>query len=279
MAHSLNPSPSRLRRAVKVAAVAADVLRPRGRGIVTLIYHRVGRRSSMEVDLPTAVFDEQMAAVADRAITLDAALDALQGPAPARADPVVVTFDDGTADIVDVALPVLARHRVPALLYLATDFVERHRPFPLGGEPVSWAALADAVSSGWITIGSHTDTHLVLDHADAATAVGELDRSIKLIEDRLGVTPVHFAYPKAVAPSAAAEAAVRARFRSAALAGTRPNRYGRTDPFRLARTPVQVSDGMRYFHRKLAGGMRTEDDIRRALMRLRPAPAAPSSMP
>lgn len=234
----------------------------------------------MEVDLPTAVFDEQMALVAARTLTLDAALDALQGPPPASPDPVVVTFDDGTADIVDVALPVLDRHRVPALLYLATDFVERQRPFPLGGEPASWSALADALASGWVTIGSHTHTHLVLDGADGATAANELDRSIKLIEDRLGVTPVHFAYPKAVAPSAAAAAAVRDRFRSAALAGTRPNRYGHTDPFRLARTPVQVSDGMRYFHRKLAGGMRAEDDIRRTLMRLRPGPSpSPSSMP
>jgi hypothetical protein len=62
---------------------------------------------------------------------------------------------------------------------------------------------------------------------------------------------------------------VRARFASAAIAGTRPNRYGRTDPYRLHRSPVQVADGMRWFRRKVAGGMALEDDVRRLVNRLR----------
>jgi hypothetical protein len=69
--------------------------------------------------------------------------------------------------------------------------------------------------------------------------------------------------------SPAADAAVRARFDSAAVAGTHVNPYGTTDPYRLARSPVQVSDGMRWFRRKVAGGMRFEDDVRRLVNRRR----------
>jgi hypothetical protein len=83
------------------------------------------------------------------------------------------------------------------------------------------------------------------------------------------VPAVHFAYPKSLPPSAGADRAVRARFRSAALAGTRPNRYGRTDPYRLARSPIQAGDEMRWFRAKVAGGMAFEDDVRRALNRWR----------
>ncbi len=83
----------------------------------------------------------------------------------------------------------------------------------------------------------------------------------------------HFAYPKAVMGSAAADAAVRKRFDSAAVAGTRVNPYGATDPYRLARSPIQVSDGMRWFRRKVAGGMRFEDDVRRIVNRRRYASA------
>ena len=83
----------------------------------------------------------------------------------------------------------------------------------------------------------------------------------------------HFAYPKAVMGSPAADRAVRARFDSAAIAGTRVNAYGRTDPYRLARSPIQVSDGMRWFKRKVAGGMRFEDDVRRLVNRKRYAGA------
>ena len=62
---------------------------------------------------------------------------------------------------------------------------------------------------------------------------------------------------------------MRSRFRSAALAGTRPNPYGDTDPWRLARSPIQLSDGMRWFERKIDGGMAFEDDIRRVANRRR----------
>jgi hypothetical protein len=62
---------------------------------------------------------------------------------------------------------------------------------------------------------------------------------------------------------------VRARFRSAALAGTRANVVGRADHHRLARSPIQVSDRGRWFGHKLRGGLGLEDDIRRVLNRRR----------
>ena len=62
---------------------------------------------------------------------------------------------------------------------------------------------------------------------------------------------------------------MRARFDSAAVAGTHGNRYGATDPYRLARSPIQVSDGTRWFRRKVAGGLGLEDTLRRALNRRR----------
>jgi hypothetical protein len=76
-----------------------------------------------------------------------------------------------------------------------------------------------------------------------------------------------------VAGSPAADQAVRARFRSAAVAGTRPNPFGATDPYALARSPVQRSDGLRWFERKVAGGMALEDALRRLLNRRRYASA------
>lgn len=260
-----------LGQVVKHAARTVDRVRTPPRGVVVLIYHRVGRRSSLAVDLPETDFDQQMAALAasGRVVTLDAGLDALAAPVPPSVDPVVVTFDDGTADFADLAMPILARHRVPATLYVATDFVERGRPFPDDGTPVSWAGLRDAASTGLLTVGSHTHTHALLDRLPAPEVAEELDRARDLIADNLGTPPAHFAYPKAVAGSPAARVEVQARHRSAAVAGTRPNRFGATDPHLLARSPIQVTDGMTFFRAKAAGGMRLEDDLRAAANRWR----------
>jgi peptidoglycan/xylan/chitin deacetylase (PgdA/CDA1 family) len=256
---------------LKRAAAALDLVRRPQRGIVVLCYHRVGRRTTSRVDLPGWLFDEQMARLTEGpgVVDIDGALAALAGSPPSGPDAVVVTFDDGTADFVEEALPVLVRHRVPATLFVATDFVEHGRPFPGDGTPLSWSALADAVSTGLVTVGSHTHTHALLDRLPDDAVDDELDRSISLIGERLGVECRHFAYPKALAGSPAADRAVRGRFVSAALAGTRANPYGGTDPYRLARSPVQVDDGLAFFARKVAGGMRMEDDLRRLVNRRR----------
>jgi peptidoglycan/xylan/chitin deacetylase (PgdA/CDA1 family) len=264
-------APPFARRVMKTSAAFADRVRPPARGVVILLYHRVGAGSGLEVDLPEDLFDEQMAelAASGRTASLDDALTRLDEPPASPDDPVVVTFDDGTADFVDVAVPVLVRHGVPAVLYVATDFIERGYAFPDDGAPASWAGLRDAISTGLVTIGSHTHTHALLDTAPVADVDRELDRSRELIGERLGVEARHFAYPKAVHGSREADAAVRARFRSAAVAGTRPNRYGCTDRYRLSRSPIQVTDGLRWFRRKAAGGMALEGALRAVLDRRR----------
>ncbi len=258
---------------VKGAAATVDLIRRPPAGLVVLIYHRVGRRTPVEVDLPTELFAEQMAFLMAEA-TVVTLSDGLARLAVGDHDPTVaVTFDDGTADFAEVALPVLVEHRVPATLYVATDFVERGIEFPDAGVPLTWSALSDAVGTGLVDVGSHTDHHALLDRLPAGEVDAELDRSIELIGSHLGVRAAHFAYPKAVMGSSAADAAVRSRFDSAAVAGTRVNVAGVTDPYRLARSPVQLSDGMRWFRHKVAGGMAFEDTLRRTINRKRYAGA------
>lgn len=264
-----------LQRLVKSAAASVDAVR-RPEGLVALIYHRVGRRTPVSVDLPRALFAEQLAALVEehQPVTIDDAATLLESPsAPVGKPPVCVTFDDGTADFLDEAVPVLVAHGVPAVLYVATNHIDAGLPFPDDGVAASWSQLADAVATGLVTIGSHTHTHRLLDRVDGAEAAAELDRSVGLVEDKLGVSCRHFAYPKALRGSPAAEAEVRRRFRTAALARTRPNAYGRTDLHRLTRSPIQVQDGMQWFRRKASGGMALEDDLRRLLNRRRYAEA------
>jgi peptidoglycan/xylan/chitin deacetylase (PgdA/CDA1 family) len=263
-------------RAMKTLAAAGDRVRPPAPGVVVLIYHRVGGGSGTEIDLPAEAFDEQMAwlAASGRVVSLDDAVARLtsgdgDGAVADGEGPIVVTFDDGTADLADVATPILEQHGVPATVYLATRYVDEGIEFPDAGTPLSWDAVRDMAATGLWTIGSHTHGHLLLDRLPPAEATDELDRSKELIEQHVGAPAHHFAYPKAVAASPEVEPLVRERFRSAALGGNRPNPYRGTDVHRLARTAVQVSDGNAYFVRKAHGGMALEDSLRRGLNRVR----------
>jgi hypothetical protein len=65
------------------------------------------------------------------------------------------------------------------------------------------------------------------------------------------------------------EAIVRRLFVSASVGGNRVNVLGCTDRHRLARSPIQASDGMRWFEAKRSGGLLLEERLRRALNNLR----------
>ena len=274
---------------VKHTASVADRIIAPPAGVTILIYHRIGAGTDSEIDLPVEQFDRQLAHLAEhhRVISLDDAVAELSagttggwaaapsGAAPADGAsgdlrrPVVITFDDGTADFAEHAVPALVRHGLPATLYVATRFVEHDEPFPWGAPPASWRALRDIGSDASVTFGSHTHAHWLMDRLGREQIDAELDRSIELLRERLGVDPMHFAYPKAVPGSPEAEIAVRRRFRSAALARSRVNRIGRCDVHRLWRTPVQRSDDADTFARKADGGLRLEGEVRSLTARVR----------
>ena len=266
------------RTLVKRVSKATDVVFARATGVTVLIYHRIGGGSDSQVDLPLADFDRHLAHLAEHytVVTLDQAIIALAAipvvapDAGHHARPeVVITFDDGTADFADHAVPALVRHGLPATLYVATRFVDEQTEFPWGAPPATWDGLRGAVGTGLITIGSHTHAHWLLDRLEGAAIADDLDRSIDLIGANIGHAPTHFAYPKALPGSAEAEIAVRRQFATAALAFSRVNRPGHTDVHRISRTPVQRGDGFEFFAAKAGGGLRLEGELRALVARVK----------
>jgi peptidoglycan/xylan/chitin deacetylase (PgdA/CDA1 family) len=236
------------RKGIKAAVLPFGLTARRQAGdVVVLVYHRVGA-GEREIDLPTESFERHLAALGELggARSLEDALADDQGG-------VVLTIDDGYRDFHDHVVPMLVEHEVPALLYLATGLVDGER-MPAAGESLTWGVIEDALSTGLVAIGSHTHSHADLSNASEEEADDEMRRSKELIEDRLQVPCRHFAYPWGVG-SAAADGVARRIFETAALDSWRTNRRGRTDPYRLGRTPILRSDGTGIFFRAKTRGL------------------------
>jgi peptidoglycan/xylan/chitin deacetylase (PgdA/CDA1 family) len=239
-----------IRRAVKVAALPAGLLaRRRPTDVAILIYHRLGQPKS-EIELTPDAFEQHLRWIAaqERPRSLD---DALAGDGGA-----VVTFDDGTRDFHEHALPLLVRYQVPCVLYLATGMVANGGP----SEPdaLTWRHLEEAAATGLVTIGSHTHSHADLTRAAEPEAADEMRRSKEMIEDRMGTSSRHFAYPWGVGSPDADRAARRLFDTAAGFEGWRLNRRGSTDPYRLARIPILRADGQFFFRRKVEGRLNAE---------------------
>jgi peptidoglycan/xylan/chitin deacetylase (PgdA/CDA1 family) len=225
-------------------------------GITILIYHRIGGGTCDERDVSVEEFRRQLEVLADHdVVSLDEALDGLE--AQDTSPRVVLTFDDGFADVHDVALPLLLERRLPFTLYLATAYLGGVMHWDgstakAPGPALSWTQVSELAGSGLCTIGNHTHSHV----GPEALTEAELDRCTAEIEDHLGVTPRHFAYTWGV-PVPSMEAALRARFRSGVTGELGRNLPG-VDPMRLRRVPVRQTDPARFFEAKLRGSLSAE---------------------
>jgi hypothetical protein len=115
----------------QIIGVRASHDRVTGPGVI-LLYHRVGVSVSDPWGLSVSLthFDEHMEVVRrmTRPLRLGSLVESVRlGRGEAGA--VAVTFDDGYADIVVNAAPVLERHDVPATLFLTTGAIGSSREY------------------------------------------------------------------------------------------------------------------------------------------------------
>jgi len=232
---------------------------PGGRpsGATLLIYHRVGGGTGDELDVRSDQFRDQLdALVWQHVSSLDDAWAALRhGETGHR---VVLTFDDGFADVYDNAWPLLRERGLPFTVYLATAYVggsmrwEGSTAKEQGAPGLSWDQLREMVDSGLCTVGNHTHTHVRPERLTAA----ELDRCTERVEQELGVTPRHFAYTWGI-PVPSMDPELSERFATCATGELGRNLPG-ADPLRLTRVPVRRTDPLPFFRAKLRGDLLPE---------------------
>jgi len=108
-----------------------------------------------------------------------------------------LTFDDGYADFVDNALPVLARWDCGATLFVLPGRLGGDNAWdPLGPrKPLLTADGIRRAAAEGVEIGSHGLTHVDLTKADDATLKAEVTESRSVLAELTGTTVDGFCYP------------------------------------------------------------------------------------
>jgi peptidoglycan/xylan/chitin deacetylase (PgdA/CDA1 family) len=161
-------------------------------------------------------------------------------PLPAR--PIVLTFDDGYADLIDEALPMLIEHGFPATVFVTTGWLRdagRYAAGPAPGRMLSWAQLAELSAEG-VEVAAHSHSHPQLDQISTARLRTELGASRQLLEDRLGRPVFSLAYPYGYSTKRVRTVAREIGYLQAAVV---ENAIAATtsDPFRMPRLTIRRS--------------------------------------
>ncbi|MFF4170977.1 polysaccharide deacetylase family protein [Streptomyces sp. NPDC001744] len=172
------------------------------------------------------------------AVTAGALARHLAHGAPLPPRPVVLTFDDGFADLAGPTAEALAARGLPATAYLTTGALVPGRPCLLPPAPMMTLDRAPRLEEYGMEVGGHTVTHPQLDTLAPGALRRELRDSKAELEDVLGHEVAHLAYPHGYNSPAVRRAAAAAGYASA-VAVRHALSSGSDEVYRVARLIVR----------------------------------------
>ena len=178
--------------------------------IPVLCYHVVSTAPKGRYELSLAKFRDQMAYLKRNGFTplsIAQYYEIMTRQAAAPAKPILLTFDDNTADFATNVVPVLQEHGFTAVQFAVSGWV--NRPGYLTSNQLG------TLAAGY-DIQNHTETHDDLSSLSHADAYGEVIHASDLIQAWTGKRPEFLAYPygrsDAVAQNAVREAGIKMAF-------------------------------------------------------------------
>ena len=167
---------------------------------------------------------------------------------PART--IVLTFDDGYADLIEEALPIMIEQGLPASVFVTTGWLRDARHHAAGrplDRMLSWGQLAELSSAG-VEIAAHSHSHPQLDQISEPRMRVELAVSRRLLEDRLGQPVCSLAYPFGYSNKRVRAVAREVGYRQAASVANAVAESA-CDPFAVPRLTIRRSTSLAAFAR------------------------------
>jgi peptidoglycan/xylan/chitin deacetylase (PgdA/CDA1 family) len=168
---------------------------------LVLYFHHTHRAIDHYTNLRPEIFAKGLDVVLDRfeavalpdIVSMDGGFNLPDRPT------VLMTFDDGYADVLQGALPALTQRSVPAVFFVSTQLVGCHSDDPRH-DYVTWSDCAELVSRGHV-VAAHGRTHRPLVDVSEPERIAETWTAIDEVGARFPGSVPCYAYPFGVMAS------------------------------------------------------------------------------
>lgn len=171
---------------------------------------------------------------------------------------IAITLDDGFSDNYENALPIFQEFEIPATIFLASGMMGKTNSWMHSdGFPkrsmLSWTQIKEMHGQG-ISFGAHTVNHVKLPELSPTEMLTELINSKQQIEEKLGITVKHFAYPYGLLDNTVRAMTEKAGFITACSTRSGFNNI-ETDQLTLRRLEIYGDDSVRALKQKITFGV------------------------
>jgi GT2 family glycosyltransferase/peptidoglycan/xylan/chitin deacetylase (PgdA/CDA1 family) len=245
-----------------------------------LMYHQVGalkRNTYADLTVEPGQFAIHMQWLAENGYEPISCFDWLawcESAKPLPAKPVLITFDDAYADLVNYAFPVLRDRGFRAIVFVPTAYVGESNIWDQANGSASIRLMTAESIKKWaangIDFGAHSRTHPELDGISVSALEEEVEGSRADLESIIESPVTAFAYPYGNYNELVTEAVGRS-FQLAFTTEDGLNHLG-TNLMRLHRTMVKPNDSLVDFASRVQFGLSVQEQARVRVRHLIRAP-------
>lgn len=240
-----------------------SVIVPSVKGLPVLLYHKVSENVSNGMTVTIAQLSEQFDFIRSEGyntITTGELIEQIYNQTPLPEKPILITFDDGYVNNLELAFPLLKKYGLRATVFLPTQYIGNKSSWEENADDVMSVQQLNSADPQLIDYALHSHKHFNYKNASAGEIKTDLEKNLQSMNEAgIKYSPV-FAYPYGGRPKDAStlssmrsvmkELNIKLAFRI----GNRINKFPIRDVYEIKRISISGEDSLRTFITKLRKG-------------------------
>jgi len=158
-------------------------------GTLVLMYHRFNEKKYPSTNIQMDVFNEQIKIIKKNNYKFyDPNKFELNFKLPKKEKKILITIDDAFSSFYNNAWPIFKKNEIPFILFVSTEAVGKFGY-------MNWDQIKEIEKETFAYIGNHSHSHNYLVGFNKKDFIKDIQKSIKIFNERLGYNPIFFSYP------------------------------------------------------------------------------------